>query len=232
MPDCGPEAGGTPIYIVGQNFTNMSDPEEFNCRFTPVSINVPPKTMPAVYYNSTTIMCASPGGWGQGDAMHLQVTFNGMDYDNNNFTFTFFAVARAFPRSGPSDGTGGDIIIEGQGFRKEAGPLCELNHTVYPPTEVAWNYIKCPMPAAQGGPQFFGNVPLQVAPNGKDWNSFVGGFQYYEQPLVEDIFPKMGPNIGTGVINFYGNGFRDDYNLVSLGCRVGDSVGAAVFVSS
>jgi hypothetical protein len=35
------------------------------------------------------------------------------------------------------------------------------------------------MPKASGGENFFGNVPLSVAPNGKDWNNFVGGFQYY-----------------------------------------------------
>ena len=63
-PDSGPESGGTPIYIIGQNFTNMSDPINFNCRFTPAAMKIPPKTMPAIYINSTTIMCASPGGWG------------------------------------------------------------------------------------------------------------------------------------------------------------------------
>lgn len=26
VPDAGPESGGTPIYIIGKNFTNMSDP--------------------------------------------------------------------------------------------------------------------------------------------------------------------------------------------------------------
>ena len=70
-PDSGPAAGGTPIYILGSNFTNMSNPSEFNCRFTPISLNVPPKYMPGVFINDTTIMCASPGGWGQGDAMKL-----------------------------------------------------------------------------------------------------------------------------------------------------------------
>jgi hypothetical protein len=32
------------------------------------------------------------------------------------------------------------------------------------------------MPRALDGDKFFGNVPLSVAPNGKDWNNFVGGF--------------------------------------------------------
>jgi len=32
------------------------------------------------------------------------------------------------------------------------------------------------MPKAAGGPKYFGNVPLEVAPNGKDWHTFTGGF--------------------------------------------------------
>jgi len=34
------------------------------------------------------------------------------------------------------------------------------------------------------------------------------------------------------VINFYGEGFRNDYQLVDLACKVGDSVGKAVFIST
>jgi len=70
-PNCGPEAGGTMVYIKGSNFTNISNPSEFNCRFSPISLTIPPKKMPGIYINSTTIMCASPGGWGQGDAVNL-----------------------------------------------------------------------------------------------------------------------------------------------------------------
>ena len=129
----------------------MSDASQFNCRFTPINLKVPPKYMPATFINSTTIMCPSPGGWGKGDAMRLQVTINGGDYDNNNFTFTFFSITRTFPRSGPSDGSGGDIIVEGYGFRNDTNPLCSLNNTVYSPTSVTWNQIRCPMPRATGG---------------------------------------------------------------------------------
>jgi hypothetical protein len=147
-PTSGPEAGGTMVYIYGANFTNISNPSEFNCRFSPINLPIPPKKMPGIFINSTTIMCASPGGWGQGDAVKLQVTFNGGDYDNNNFTFTFFSVTRAFPRSGPSDGSGGDIIIEGFGYKNETEPLCKINNTIYPPTSVSWKQIRCPMPRA------------------------------------------------------------------------------------
>lgn len=97
--------------------------------------------------------------------MKLQVTFNGGDYDNNNFVFTFFSITRAFPRSGPSDGNGGDIIIEGFGFRNDTTPLCKLNNTVYEPVSVSWKQIRCPMPKAASS-EYFGNVPLAVSANG------------------------------------------------------------------
>jgi IPT/TIG domain len=164
------------VYIYGTNFTNISNPNEFNCRFAPINLPIPPKKMPGIFINSTTIMCASPGGWGQGDAVKLQVTFNGGDYDDNNNIFTFFSVTRAFPRSGPSDGSAGELIVEGFGFRNDTEPLCKFNNSVFPPSSVTWKQIRCPIPVPAGGLSYFGNVPLAVAANGKDWNNFVGGF--------------------------------------------------------
>lgn len=162
----------------------MTDPVAFNCKFTPFHLKTPPKTMPATYYNDTMVSCPTPGGWGQGDIMHIQLSFNGADYDDYNNTFTFYSISRAFPRSGPSDGTGGDILIEGYGFSNDTTPLCMLNNTVYLAREVTWTYIKCPMPPAEAGPDFFGNVNLKVSPNGgtrdEDWHNFQGGFQYYQ----------------------------------------------------
>ena len=35
-----------------------------------------------------------------------------------------------------------------------------------------------------------------------------------------------------GIINFYGEGFRSDYQLAQLSCKVGNSIGYAAFVSS
>lgn len=87
------------------------------------------------------------------------------------------------------------------------------------------------MPAAEGGDFFFGNVDLAVTANGNSWNNFEGGFQYYEQPVVEDIDPKAGPSSGVGIINFYGEGFRADYPLAQLGCKIGNAKGSAYYVS-
>ena len=85
QPDAGPASGGTEVYIEGKNFPNINDPEEFNCRFSPINTRAAPKKMPATWISSTSIMCVSPGGWSEGDQMRLQVTFNGIDYDKNGF---------------------------------------------------------------------------------------------------------------------------------------------------
>ena len=230
-PDMGSVQGGDEIYIRGDKFSNNTDPAEFKCRFSPVSASIPPKTIRARYINSTTIMCPSPGGWTEADRVVLQVTWNGVDYDENHFQFSFYSIHRAFPRSGPSNGRGGDIVISGQGFRTDTTPSCRLNGTQWDPVFVNATEIRCPMPAAEEGESYFGNVDFAVSANGITWNTFDGGFQYYQQPIVEDIDPKKGPSTGVGIINFYGENFRADYALAELGCKLGSAFGKAYYVS-
>ena len=46
-----------------------------------------------------------------------------------------------------------------------------------------------------------------------------------------DIYPRNGPAQGVGIINFYGSGFRSDFPLAKLGCKIGNTIGDAVLVS-
>jgi len=135
------------------------------------------------------------------------------------------------PKSGPSDGKTGSIVVSGQGFKPSAKPMCKLNGTEHAPVSVTHKEIRCPVPPAEAGKDFFGNVDFAITPNGAAWKVFDGGFQYYEQPVVDDIDPKMGPSAGAGVINFYGDNFRADYPLAELGCKIGTAKGKAQFVN-
>ena len=109
--------------------------------------------------------------------MRVQVTFNGYDYDDNNFTFTVFSVNKIYPRSGPYDTPyEEDIIIEGAGFREDMVPKCQLNGTVYNASNYTWNTIRCPILKANATE---GRVSFAVAPNGEDWSEITGGFYYY-----------------------------------------------------
>jgi len=71
QPDAGPSSGGTEIYFTGKNFPQMDNPELFKCRFTPTNSKSPPRNMPGIWLNDTTIMCTTPGGWNEGDKMSL-----------------------------------------------------------------------------------------------------------------------------------------------------------------
>jgi len=118
-PDSGQASGGTAIYILGKNFPRITNTNEFNARFTPQQAHMAAKIMPVEWLNDTTLKVMSPGGWAEGDRMSLQLTFNGQDYDNNNFTFTMYKINQIFPTSGPSNGLGGEIVVKGQGFRED-----------------------------------------------------------------------------------------------------------------
>ena len=83
------------------------------------------------------------------------------------FRSSFYNVHRAFPRSGPSDGKGGVILVSGQGFRPDKNPMCRLNGTEHKPIAVSQSEIKCPMPPAEEGAKYFGNVDFAVSPNGE-----------------------------------------------------------------
>jgi len=82
------------------------------------------------------------------------------------------------------------------------------------------------------GSNFTGAVDFGLTLNGIDWKDFKGGFYYYIQPIVTDIFPQSGPSRGNSKVKVYGEGFRDDFSGKNLGCRVGNSYGEAAYVSS
>ena len=63
------------------------------------------------------------------------------------------------------------------------------------------------MVPAKGGPNSFSNVDFSVVIDG-NWHKFPGGFQYYEQIELDDMYPHTGPSEGHGVIYFYGRNFR------------------------
>jgi hypothetical protein len=226
-PTSGPNTGGTTIRLKGEHFSDLSNPNEFLCKFEPLNKDVPPKYISARYFNQTSILCASPGGFGNVDVVKVDVSFNGIDYTNSNNQFRYYNIITAHPRSGPADGVGENIHIRGQGFKDDGNVLCRLDNQEYQPSNIEWDEIQCPVLPAKQGKDFFGNVPFELTVNGDDWHQFTGGFQYYEQPIVSDIFPKHGPNVGHGKIHFYGDKFRSDFQLAEPYCKVGDSYGKA-----
>ena len=232
IPASGPGTGGTRVHLIGEHFTNLSSAAEFKCRFTAVDHKVSPKHVPAVYENSTSILCITPGGWSSGATANIEVTFNGEDYSDSESKFYFYSIASAYPRSAPADVENGVLTIEGSGFKENEPVICSFDKINYKATEVKWDYIKCPIPRAIKGADFFGSIPLAVNINGFDYYEFPDGFHYYPQIEVHDFYPKTGPAKGRGVIKIYGNKFRADFSTADPGCRFGPHIGDAEVINS
>jgi len=65
--------------------------------------NAPTKYIPAYFIDKETMKCASPAGWQGGDQVMVDLTFNGVDYTDNSFIFSFYNIFGSFPKSGPAD---------------------------------------------------------------------------------------------------------------------------------
>jgi len=114
--------------------------------------NKPPvRFMPAYFItggaNGTKgiMKCASPSGWNGGDVTKVDLTFNGVDYTDASFQFSFYSYYGSFPKSGPFDGLTQYIQVRGKGFADEMNILCVLNGNEMAPISIQENLIKCPM---------------------------------------------------------------------------------------
>lgn len=75
-PASGPYQGGTEVMVKGNLFSNITDQGMVKCRFTFKNgtdgwRQTLPKSMPAFYIDSHTMMCLSPNGFLGGDKVYL-----------------------------------------------------------------------------------------------------------------------------------------------------------------
>jgi len=213
-PKLGHMAGGTELFLMGDHFSNITDPENVKCMFSLVNDangTSSPKYLPARYLNETNMGCFSPPGYRGGDQVYVQLSFNGADFtpQNPNLVHTFYNIFGSFPQSGPADAYDEVILVKGAGFRAGSRVMCVLNNTAIAPVEVTWNLIKCPMALPNKDPNAIGNVKFGLQFD-KSYNDF-GNFAYYKQVGLNDIQPRIGPASGHGIIYFYGERFTDDF---------------------
>ena len=143
QPRSGSIEGGTEIWLKGTKFSNVTHGlKTVRCRFRQIiaendtrydADNIPTKFIPAFFIDSETMKCASPSGWVGGDQVKVDLTFNGADFTDANFIFSFYNIFGSFPKSGPADATHQFIQIRGKGFRPESTILCVLNGTEIAP---------------------------------------------------------------------------------------------------
>jgi hypothetical protein len=46
------------------------------------------------------------------------------------------------------------------------------------------------------------------------------------------MYPHIGPSEGKGIVYFYGQKFRDDFELADVGCKIGDVIGKGKVINS
>lgn len=106
------------------------------------------------------MMCVAPASFIGGDRVFIQLTFNNMDYSEQDerLIFSFYQVKGAFPHSGPSNSVNEVILIRGAGFKPKGTVYCSLNDTLVQALEVSTTLIKCPMTLPNKDPHATGAV--------------------------------------------------------------------------
>lgn len=94
------------------------------------------------------------------------------------------------PREGPVSG-GTKVIAIGTNFRDTGNITCKFNNTVVPGKFRSSSEIECYSPPVDHP----GYVPLSVSLEMEMYSPAVQ-YLYYEKPIIEDIYPKCGPDYG------------------------------------
>ena len=229
LPTSGPDSGGTTLKIFGTNFTSMVDESEFQCVFDPQINNtgMVKKKSPAVLRgdpqgNNSYIQCSTPGGWMSGTQADVKITFDGQNEMDTGHDFYFYKVEDIIPTSGPNTGEG-DINIIGGGFLDSEKVKFKMDKTFYSPLNITNRRITCDMPAKEK--DFTGYVDMGLTLNGIDSNDYKDGFYYYEQPIVDSVYPTSAPSKGEAKIIVHGKKFRDDFRGSNIGCKVNEYYG-------
>jgi len=232
-PTAGPSTGGTPLYIDGEGFVDLSQyPEEFACIFTPIDSNEPPKVTPASFESANQIICSTPGGWNAGTTTRVGFSQNGIDWSQDDVRFKFYQINRIFPLSGPANGES-VVTISGSGLLpdKQVGPpACKINNVVVQALSATSESIQCRVPAASQGEQFHGNVDFWYTLDGERWEQVIQGFTYYQQPEITQVIPSYVASTG-GTLKVKGSHFRANFYGAEPTCRLNNAYAPVEFVS-
>lgn len=74
---------------------------------------------------------------------------------------------------------------------------------------------------------YTGTVEFGVILNGIDINMFNEGFYFYDQPIVNEIFPKYGPSKGKAIVKIFGENFQNNFKNANPSCKIGNYRGHA-----
>jgi len=107
------------------------------------------------------------------------------------------------PREGPVKG-GTKVICVGSNFRDTKNITCKFNETVVPGKFISQSEIECIAPPTTRS----GFVPLSISME-LDMYSPPLQYLYYDDPVIDYIYPICGPEYGYTQITVKGNNFVD-----------------------
>ena len=176
----------------------------------------------------TYIECQTPSGWPKGTKTNVKIAFDGQTFLDTKKNFYFFQIDDVFPRAGPNTGEG-NINFIGGGFEKDGNITFVMNHANYKPLNVSEKKIECDIPSMPGN--FTGYVDMEMYLDGEHEIEFKDGFFYYQQPILESVYPKAGPSTGDTIFHVFGKDFRDDFRGAKTVCKVGGCTGEGEVIS-
>ena len=249
-PGFGPSSGGTNVTITFKALPSETLISPLMLLSSSIYCKFDIKIVPASVTGPFQISCLTPPIHASGEVVRLEVSFNGQDWTDDEFSFVFIPghmneLITLSPNHGPTHG-GTPVRIEGfagisikggfdSGFELSQSALCKFGDVVFPALEIASNgtYVICKSP--QASDNILNNpfaVNVDVSLNGALENFLSLGVVYTYDPIVQisKLVPKRGPHMGNFPVKIVGGPFFEVGN--ELMCRFGVTKVNALWVSS
>jgi hypothetical protein len=206
-PDTGPEKGGNVIKLRGENFKPFRKSEgELDidnstfCYF--VALGAYRK---AEVTNSTRATCKAPESYYFRETA-VEITLNAADRTDDGTLYHYYKPPFLFdaePSQGPVSG-GTKVKVVGSNFSDSGNITCRFGDTTVIANRISNSEVECIAPPAKGP----GEVDLVIQVY-QGLDSAAVTFLYYENPIVDKVYPPCGPLYGFTQIVVTGNHFVD-----------------------
>ena len=209
-PTLGPVSGNTLVTITG-TFHDVA----YTCKFG-FSL------VPARYASVNTRTCRSPSS--REGISTVEISANQVDWTKNRRKFYFHPlqmISSLLPSTGTLEGRT-LVQVFGSSFQK-APSTCKFGSHIVDAIVVDSNLIHCNAPLSTAP----GAVSFELSQNSQDYTN--SGISYlYHEIVIDRLEPTGGPSTGNTQVNIIGSGFL---NLLTLRCKFGNTVVAAIWIS-
>lgn len=236
-PSSGPLSARVPVLLEGTGFSAMDTP---SCSFGGLIVAAEVLTV-------TTAMCITPPRSSSLSTLPVLVPVlfsnNGVDFDDylteggafEGPSFLFYpepVVSSLSPKAGITNGELMMVVVRGLNLAGTSNPgdeelsshymlLCRLGKDGSPTSGVTISFTEALCEVSCG--RFSGRMSIELSlNNGVHWTESDVGFQCDPLPLVESVWPLLGPVLGGTNLTVTGSGFVPSDSLI---CAVGEGEG-------